>query len=414
MYFKTGAHCYVVQGERQASIYDLSENVLLNIPSTDAAMLFELNRGVPVGQVENINYLLLSQLVDKGMGSYYENNAYIDKVRLGLPPSIKDFAKNKVRISNLYLNINDDCNLECAYCSTDNRVNRMTGCKRYSGFSQDNVMGQSDYQDVLQRSYKLGCRTLHIIGGEPLLQWDLLSTILTEAGILGFNSIFIYTNLLNVEQVDWAKLSSASLVIHASAHTQELSNHLVKNRPDFSILRENMNILIKKGIPFYFNVVLNKINYKFREEIVEYYKQFNPLGMQCSFIHETGDDPVYNELLYSDKGAGSCFTDLSFFHNVDFHPCLNGKLSVFRNGDVTVCPMMRDERIGNVVKDTFKQIVEKRKYQEYWTYTLDKVDSCQSCSSRYACADCRAIEKSAGGEMSSKIYCKHTLKESLV
>ncbi|GIP20259.1 radical SAM protein [Paenibacillus sp. J22TS3] len=414
MYFKTGAHCYVVQGERQASIYDLSKNVMLNIPPTDAAMLLELNRGVPVEQVGNINYMLLSQLVDKGMGSYYDNNAYIDKVRFGLPPSIKDFAKNKVRISNLYLNINDECNLECSYCSTDNRVNRTTGCKRYSGFSQDNVMEQNDYRDVLQHSQQLGCKTLHIIGGEPLLQWDLLSSILIEARILDFSSIFIYTNLFNVEQVDWEQLSTASLVIHASAHNQESSNQQVRNRPDFSIFYENMNKLKKTGIPFYFNVILNKINYTFREEIVEYYKQFNPLGMQFSLIHETGDDPVYNELLFSDKGEGSCFTDLSFFHNVDFHPCLNGKLSVFRNGDVSVCPMMRDEVIGNVLKDTFKQIVDKRKYQEYWTYTLDKVDSCQSCSSRYACTDCRAIERSAGGEMSSKVYCKHALKENLV
>ncbi|WP_054942728.1 radical SAM protein [Paenibacillus ihuae] len=249
MFFKTGSHCYVVQGERQASIYDLSDNVMLNIPSADAAMLLELNRGVPVEQVENINYLLLSQLVDKGMGSYYDNNAYIDKVRFGLPPSIRDFAKNRVRISNLYLNINDECNLECAYCSTDNRVNRMTGCKRYGGFSQDNVMKQNDYRDVLQRSHKLGCRTLHIIGGEPLLQWDLLSTILAEAHELGFSSIFIYTNLLDIEQVNWAQLSDASFVIHASAHNQELSNQLVRNRPDFSKFYENMNKLKKKEFP---------------------------------------------------------------------------------------------------------------------------------------------------------------------
>ncbi|HEY2495279.1 MAG TPA: radical SAM protein [Paenibacillus sp.] len=414
MYFKTGAHCYIVQGERQASIYDLSENVMLNIPSADAAVLFELNKGVPVEQVENINYLLLSQLVDKGMGNYYDNNAYIDKVRFGLPPSIKDFAKNKVRITNLYLNINDECNLECTFCSTDSRVKRMTGCKRYSNFSQDNVMEQSDYRDVLQQSYKLGCRTLHITGGEPLLKWNLLSAILDDARVLGFTSIFIYTNLLNIEQVNWVELSIASLVIHASAHNQELSNQLVRNRPDFSIFYKNMNKLKITGISFYFNVVLNKMNYKFREEIIEYYKHFNPLGMQYSYIHETGDDSAYNELLYSDKEAGSCFTDLSFFHNVDFHPCLNGKLSVFRNGDVTVCPMMRDEVIGNVLKDSFRQIVDKRKYQEYWTYTLAKVDSCQSCGSRYACTDCRAIEKSAGGELSSKVYCKHALKESLV
>ncbi len=148
--------------------------------------------------------------------------------------------------------------------------------------------------------------------------------------------------------------------------------------------------------------------------MVAYYKLFNPLGMQFSFIHELGDDTVYNELLFSDKSAQSCFTDLSFFHNVDFHPCLNGKLSVFRNGDVTVCPMMRNEKIGNVLKDSFKQIADKRDYQEYWTYTLDKVDSCQSCSSRYACSDCRAIESSAGGALSSKVYCKQALKESLV
>nr|WP_154958782.1 radical SAM protein [Paenibacillus xylanexedens] len=414
MFFKTGSHCYIVQGELQASVYDLSENNMLTISSADALMLLELNRGVPVEQVDNINYILLSQLIDKGMGSYYPHNAYIEKVRFGLPPSIRDFAKNRVRISNLYLNINNECNLQCSFCNTDDRVNRMTGCKRYSGLSQDNLMGENDYHEVLQQSYKLGCRSLHIIGGEPLLQWELLSIILAEARQLGYSNIFIYTNLWDVGQVHWEELSCASLVINASSHNQNLTNRMIKNSPDFSIFYENMNKLKKTGISFYFNVVLNKMNYMFREEMVAYYKLFNPLGMQFSFIHELGDDTVYNELLFSDKSAQSCFTDLSFFHNVDFHPCLNGKLSVFRNGDVTVCPMMRNEKIGNVLKDSFKQIADKRDYQEYWTYTLDKVDSCQSCSSRYACSDCRAIESSAGGALSSKVYCKQALKESLV
>ena len=44
---------------------------MLTISSADALMLLELNRGVPVEQVDNINYILLSQLIDKGMGSYY-------------------------------------------------------------------------------------------------------------------------------------------------------------------------------------------------------------------------------------------------------------------------------------------------------------------------------------------------------
>jgi radical SAM protein with 4Fe4S-binding SPASM domain len=414
VYFKTGSHCYIVQGERQASLYDLSENKMLRISPADALMLLELNRGVPVEQVDNINYILLSQLIDQGMGNYYSHNAYIEKVRFGLPPSIRDFAKNRVRISNLYLNINDECNLDCSFCNTDSVVHRMTGCKRYDGFNQNNLMEEKDYRIVLQQSHKLGCRSLHIIGGEPLLQWDLLSVILAEARQVGYSNIFIYTNLMDVGELNWEELAGASLVIHASSHNQDLTNRMIGNHPDFSNFYENMNKLKNTGISFYFNVVLNKINYIFREEIVDFYKHFNPLGMQLSFIHEIGEDPVYNELLFSDKGTQSCFTDLSFFHNVDFHPCLNGKLSVFRNGDVTVCPMMRNETIGNVLKDSFKRIADQRDYQEYWTYTLDKVDSCRSCSSRYACSDCRAIESSAGGSLSSKVYCKQALKESLV
>ncbi|MBY0205216.1 radical SAM protein [Paenibacillus cucumis (ex Kampfer et al. 2016)] len=249
MFFKTGSHCYIVQAELQASVYDLSENNMLTISSADALMLLELNRGVPVEQVDNINYILLSQLIDKGMGSYYPHNAYIEKVRFGLPPSIRDFAKNRVRISNLYLNINNECNLQCSFCNTDDRVNRMTGCKRYSGLSQDNLMGENDYHEVLQQSYKLGCRSLHIIGGEPLLQWELLSIILAEARQLGYSNIFIYTNLWDVGQVHWEELSCASLVINASSHNQNLTNRMIKNSPDFSIFYENMNKLKKQEFP---------------------------------------------------------------------------------------------------------------------------------------------------------------------
>ena len=114
----------------------------------------------------------------------------------------------------------------------------MTGCKRYSGLSQDNLMGENDYHEVLQQSYKLGCRSLHIIGGEPLLQWDLLSVILAEARRLGYSNIFIYTNLWDVGQVHWEELSCASLVIHASSHNQNLTNRMIKTVPTSRFLRK--------------------------------------------------------------------------------------------------------------------------------------------------------------------------------
>ncbi|WP_330164074.1 radical SAM protein [Paenibacillus campinasensis] len=96
------------------------------------------------------------------------------------------------------------------------------------------------------------------MGGEPLLQWDLLSVILAEARQLGYRNIFIYTNLMDVGELNWEELSGASLVIHASSHNQDLTNRMIENRPDFSNFYENMNKLRKTGIPFCFNVVLNK------------------------------------------------------------------------------------------------------------------------------------------------------------
>lgn len=97
----------------------------------------------------------------------------------------------------------------------------------------------------------LCAQSLHIIGGEPLLQWDLLSVILAEARQLGYRNIFIYTNLMDVGELNWEELSGASLVIHASSHNQDVTNRMIENRPDFSNFYENMNKLRKTGIPLW-------------------------------------------------------------------------------------------------------------------------------------------------------------------
>lgn len=93
-----------------------------------------------------------------------------------------------------------------------------------------------------------------------------------------------------------------------------------------------------------------------------------------------------------------------YSHNVDYNPCLGGTLSIAHDGQVYPCRMLRNHPVGNIRGQNLSEIIKGR-LEKFWKLTKDNIVPCQDCSLKYTCYECRAVEESLTGDITSTFLC---------
>ena len=98
----------------------------------------------------------------------------------------------------------------------------------------------------------------------------------------------------------------------------------------------------------------------------------------------------------------------SFFHNIEFHPCLGKSIFISSKGTVHPCPMLRTKKWGNIKNKNLLNFFQKNKEKIYiyWRKNLDYIENCKKCEFRYLCTDCRALEEEISQIANSKTLCR--------
>lgn len=388
MYFSLNNTSYYVNGQDGASLYDLKKEIIKRVPLEFVDELFEINKGKKVNIESNI-YPYLLMLKNEGLGFFHDKKIYQEEFRLGLPRNIDTFLNSKVRVFNLYLQIQDRCNLDCYYCKNESNSNRMTGCRKYENkIVMSNI---SIMEKALLESSKLGCNTVHILGGEPLLNVKALQHLLMKAVEYKYENIYLYTNAILINE-DIISLFSkqVKVIIHIDQFNQNLISKI-------ELLKEN-------SIPYYFNVCFHISNIKQKNEILNMASQLTPNGFVSSYIFDNLDDKNYYDEIISSLDENQLYTnEHTFFNNMRHHPCLYGKISVFSNGKIGVCPMMPDDIIGDIRNEKISDILIEKKHEKYWNKSLNESKKCGNCSLRLGCSDCLAVERYIDGK--NKFIC---------
>lgn len=79
--------------------------------------------------------------------------------------------------------------MNCSFCRDDGYINRKTGCRKHA-VNKEEALSLENYVNILSASFKLGCRMLFILGGEPLLNKDMVSQIIAQAEAIGYTDIY--------------------------------------------------------------------------------------------------------------------------------------------------------------------------------------------------------------------------------
>lgn len=148
-------------------------------------------------------------------------------------------------ITDICLNVTEDCNMGCIYCFTEHHPHRMS------------YKVAKDTVDWLLSNVKISngksCGSIGFFGGEPLLEWDTIIVPLTkyireelknwEFG-LGITSNCL---LLNETKLQFMKKYNIDLLISmdGNKNTQDINRPCKNGQSSFDILNEKMPLIYK-------------------------------------------------------------------------------------------------------------------------------------------------------------------------
>ena len=257
--FATFESYFLASGPTQDAILDLKTQKVHSIEKKDPRSSSKHSSKLPFSK--DVFEALLRGLdvqewkADQGRTIPVEGN----ELNLFLP---QDLGVSPDHLEHLCIEIIDDCNLDCIFCSKDTWfVTRNTGCRRSPASTHNSrTLGINEWKEVLQDAVALGCTSLLIQGGEPLLHPQLTLDLLQYAQDLGIVHMKLWTNatLLTQEIIDRLQMLDVDLVIQVFSVNPENHEAITGNRGTFNSVMEHISYVAASWIPF--TVVIPECN----------------------------------------------------------------------------------------------------------------------------------------------------------
>lgn len=375
------------------------------MPNGQIAIYLPLNNYVKIINEEQL-VLLKKALLDKTLSG----DPIIDeiiKVSHNPKRKINLCSHNINDITTMILLPNNKCNFNCSYCysskgRTSKELNIETG-KRIL-----------DYFISKERINNKRLTLLVLGGGEPLLSWNRLKTLLEYAKELNTNrngelyvSIISNGSIINNEILSFCKKNSISLCMSFDI-LEDVQN---TQRGYYTLVQENINKYTQNGIDVGITTVITEINIFRMKEMIDTMIATIPLVKKVTFkplipneyLTKIGSIKEYydifvKEFIMAQKYARQkgIFLTCPFYNAI---ASLNdrfctGKFVVSNNGDITSCNC-----ISSPEEDLFEEFVFGHADENKVTFKQDKYNKIISCNSysKKRCMDCALKWHCAGG-----------------
>lgn len=317
---------------------------------------------------------------------------------------------------SVYLNVTNECNLRCVYCSAD------------SGNPFDHELSLEEIYALIDNFRELKIFHVTITGGEPFMRKGIFSILekLTKSrikvGIISNGTII--TEHIAQRLVDM-KIDEVRISLDA---TSPEANDAARGQAAFSRAYNGIKILLDHGIRPTILVTVNKFNYDQVETIVEDLKPMNVQHVAFNLVAAQGrgvctypvlnlsQDQLYEfaDLIRKVKAEHKQFIKEDYLHWFDLPrrleeyirkkgdgvsnlknmlPCgaAKSQCAVTAEGWVVPCNKFTDYRCGNIREESFIDI---------WNNSKMKAlrDLAQTpTSAAHGCNDCRYNPVCSGG-----------------
>ncbi|HGD3883187.1 TPA: radical SAM protein [Streptococcus agalactiae] len=313
------------------------------------------------------------------------DSEYIKNIIKKQKQKYQKINSKRKRFNSLYLITNDDCNLNCRFCSMrSNLLERKV-----------NSINLLDMDTIIGSIEKINPRKIIITGGEPTKNSDLLDIL----KLIKFNNnisskIYLQTNGTLITEEYFSKLVKLIDGIEMSVgHYKDISKledkieMITKKGIDFvttltidRTINENLdilNLIFKKNIKFILNFINNSGSaYDNNLKIMRYREKIKTYIIMLEYI--------LNNNFNCDNVVGSLFN----YPRIRKSCNAFGKMvTIFPNGDIGMCNKSFDDffKINkyNDIIDEINNKIESKEYQEL--LCVDKKTMCKDCKFRYFC-----------------------------
>jgi len=210
-----------------------------------------------------------------------DNCSYQEKC-LGISPNYLRIYSSKVLKPFVHkeIRVNLDCNQNCVFCNTDNRAENII---------TDNTLIKEKLLDWSNN----GVNYLTITGREPTLRSDLIELI-DLAKRLNYDKIELQTNAVKCANLDYVKkivdAGTTQVFVSVHAHNEDISKLITRAPNTFDKTVQGILNLKLLGVDVIINLVINKYNYEYLLDIVQFInKFFSPEQIVLSYVSPVGE-----------------------------------------------------------------------------------------------------------------------------
>ncbi|MEF9921445.1 MAG: Cys-rich peptide radical SAM maturase CcpM [Christensenellaceae bacterium] len=283
-------------------IYDRNTNKILSVPESDYKVLTTSvdleNKSVVLQKYQSRGFLLESRL---------------EKIKHPINDFLQTFEDEKV--TQLILQVTQDCNLRCSYCYYVNEDYRN---RHHSKLHMDTALAYKAMDYLLLHSAGKNEITLGFYGGEPLIKFDLIKECVhyMEANVQDRKVLFTLTTngtLLTDEIVEFFIEHNVALLISldGTKDTHDKNRVFANGKGSFDVVMQKVAHIKNKYPDFfkklYFNTVISP---EMDMACVREYYSANDVLEDAHFTSSTiqefyTDNPVeYDDRLFIDSQFG--------------------------------------------------------------------------------------------------------------
>ncbi|MFP4656204.1 MAG: radical SAM protein [Candidatus Woesearchaeota archaeon] len=371
-------HCKIVNGYKKSIIIDLEKETFYWINKSLADFLRKLEDNVYIDRIAFSKGSTLKKLYDRNVLTSCEpRGEERRKYTLRRPEPV---------LHEIWLEITHMCNLDCFYC-----------CNAYD--TRKEVLGLEEWKNILIEAFEQGVKKIKITGGEPTMHPHLIELIrfIRERSDA---DITVITNgtLLDENLLDSFKTYDVSVMITIFSHIAEQHDKLAGKSGSFKTLMKTIPIIQKKGIRLNLGTVMTSAN---QDDIKGMQNLARGFGIRLNRSMFLPAGKGQDKTLFPDRKnlVKSSYLrpqimkkNIKYFaRNRFFNSCWYGKLTIRYDGEVFPCSFAKYKDLGNILKNTLKDIIVRNALPNAWTISKDNIRICKDCEFRYICFDCRPM-----------------------
>lgn len=401
-YFRLATDCFFVEGIKKSAIYDITRKKVYLLNAEVSEIIKELERNHCLDEFNSndlfrINDFLVN-LQRKGLGFFFEKPIFSDKFLLNAPKGPSTPLINQNYFKKVYLNITNECDLNCRFCPTTAKTISWQACLScVRREDSQKLKKQYDFSIISEQLSSMGIPLLHIRGGNPLLVMDRLLQIVSIIRKTTQTTILITTpgTGQSIDQiVKLIENQKIILNINMMGISPNDSVTCLKNSKLLEQQIELINTLVKKKLPFLLTFLLNGKTRKKRMKFLKFAKE--KWGIVPKFAEIYNEDEIsknfrFSHLLFYKKQLFPWESSEAFFQRIQLNNCLSNSFEISFDGKIRMCAGI-DRICGEIQESDLKNALKRSDLYELWKKNKNELNQCNECVLRYACLDCSSIE----------------------